>query len=97
MYDKNIIIIKTCVSVIRCKKDDKKIELFREIKRKYSDNIFIVNTIFCENNMRTLNLNIDVKIIFILVYIFVAYIYLLKRKVSYLHENNKSTFTFLCS
>ena len=51
MYHKNIIIIKTCVSVIRCKNDDKKIELFREIKRKYSDNIFIVNTIFCENNM----------------------------------------------
>ena len=31
-----------------------KIVLYKEIKRKYSDNIYIVNTIFSENNMRNL-------------------------------------------
>ena len=45
MYDKNIKKKKTCVSIIRCNKDDKTIELFKEIKTKYSDNIFLVNTI----------------------------------------------------
>lgn len=35
MYDKNIIILKkNFVIIIRCNKDDTKIELFTEIKRK---------------------------------------------------------------
>ena len=51
MYDKKIIIKKNCVRIIRCNKDD---ELFTEIKRKYSDIIFLVNTIFCKNNMKKL-------------------------------------------
>ena len=72
----------------------KKIELFKEIKRKYSDNIFIVNTILSENSMRNLKPKYRCENIFILVYIFVTCIYLIKKKVSYLYENNKSTFTF---
>ena len=47
MYDKNIIIKKNCVSIIRCNKDDKqKLSWLKKLKKKYSDNIFLVNTIF---------------------------------------------------
>ena len=68
------------VIIIKCNKDNKKIELFQEIKRKYSDNIFLINTIvFLKIIWGIINQNIDVKII-VIVYIFLAYNYLLKGK-----------------
>ena len=44
MYD-NSIKIKSYASIIRCSMDNKKIELYQEIKRKYLGNTFHVNTI----------------------------------------------------
>ena len=73
----------------------KKLSCLEKLKEN-TQIIFLLSILFFVKIIYgTLNLNIDVKIIFILVYIFVAYIYLLKRKVSYLYENNKSTFKFL--
>ena len=41
MYD-NSIKIKSYASIIKCSKDDKKIELYQEIKRKYSCNTQVI-------------------------------------------------------
>ena len=72
----------------------KKLSCLEKLKEN-TQIIFLLSILFFVKIIYgTLNLNIDVKIIFILVYIFVAYIYRLKRKVSYLYENNKSIFTF---
>ena len=81
MYDNNIK-IKSYVSIIRCNKNNKKLNCIKKIKRKYSGNTFHVNTIvFCKNNMWNLK---PKYIIEIFVAIFdhnnLTYNYLLKGK-----------------
>ena len=88
MYD-NSIKIKSYASIIRCSMDNKKIELYQEIKRKYLGNTFHVNTIgFFLNNLWKLKLKYRYEIFAaIFCHNFLTYNYLLKR-VSYLHIRN---------